>query len=177
MKKRLPFHLLRASRFMFIILGLFAVSCKNTKNITNTTDFPGDDADSLVAYLERTPCFGRCPYYSISIYRSGYVVYEGKKDVEKMGRFFTWLSKETLKEMGETALKAGYFDLNDEYRNPHLTDFPTIYVEVRYQGKKKKITHYDASPPKALTDMEDYIDHLFSESTKWELHPNQKMAE
>lgn len=173
MKRRLPFFFLRAGGLMVIVIGLFLVSCKNTKDALNTTDFPGEEADSLVAYLERTPCFGKCPYYSIHIYRSGYVIYEGKRDVEKKGRFFTRLSNEKLKQMGETAMKSGFFELNDEYRNPHLTDFPTIYIEVRYQGKKKKITHYDASPPTALTDMEQYIDNMFTDETKWQLHPVQ----
>ncbi len=164
------------SAFVMIPL-LILTSCKGPKASTSKDETTVSNADSLVAYLERTPCFGKCPYYSIRIYKSGYVVYEGKRDVDKIGRFQTTLSQDALKELGQFALSTGFFDLANEYRNPHLTDFPTIYIEVNYAGKKKKITHYDASPPDTLVNMENFIDALFSESTKWELHPIQEIKD
>jgi hypothetical protein len=156
---------------------LILTSCKGPKASTSKDETTESNADSLVAYLERTPCFGKCPYYSIRIYKSGYVVYEGKRDVDKIGRFQTNAFAGCFKELGQFALNTGFFDLANEYRNPHLTDFPTIYIEVNYAGKKKKITHYDASPPDTLVNMENFIDALFSESTKWELHPIQEIKD
>lgn len=73
------------------------------------------------------------------------------------------------------AEELGYFNLNDEYRNPHLTDFPTVYSEVRFRGKRKKITHYDADPPAELVAMEKYLDSLFPANTNWQVHPDQNM--
>ncbi|MBK8414537.1 MAG: hypothetical protein IPL22_08555 [Bacteroidetes bacterium] len=161
-----------------VILQLLVLtSCKSPKASTVNEESTGSNADSLIAYLERTPCFGKCPYYSIRIYKSGYVVYEGKRDVDKIGRFQTMLTQDAIKELGQFALNSGFFELANEYRNPHLTDFPTIYIEVNYAGKKKKITHYDASPPDTLVNMENFIDALFSESTKWELHPIQDLKD
>jgi hypothetical protein len=133
--------------------------------------------DSLVAYIERTRCFGICPYYSLHIYRSGYVLYEGYDYVPNVGRFFTYLTKEQIQSIGEKALELGYFELNDEYRNPHLTDFPTIYTEVRFRGKKKKITHYDADPPSNLVEMEKYLDSFFGPETNWQIHPLQNLKD
>ncbi|MEY3343657.1 MAG: hypothetical protein RL090_1341 [Bacteroidota bacterium] len=135
--------------------------------------YPGAESDSLVAYLERTRCFGICPVYSISIYRSGCVVYEGNEHVKPLGNYFTFLSRNDLVSIGEKADQLGFFNLSDEYRNPYLTDFPTVHVEVRYNGKRKRVLHYDAEPPRNLVEMEDYIDKLFNEQTRWVAFPVQ----
>jgi hypothetical protein len=157
---------------LIVAAALFNACSPKTDSAKGTVT----SADSLVAYLERTPCFGRCPYYSIRVYQSGYAVYEGKNNVEKIGRYYTWIGKSDLTRIGTKALEIGFFDLNEEYRNPKLTDFPTVYVEVRHKGKARKVTHYDASPPPALTEMEDYIDTVF-ENREWQLHPDQNIRD
>jgi hypothetical protein len=163
----------------FYLLAIVFVACKSTKQTTapkvykEDTLFPGTEADSLVVYLERTRCFGICPVYSISIYRSGFVAFEGNEHVKPIGNHFTFLSRTELMSIGERAEELGFFNLNDEYRNPYLTDFPTVYVEVRYKGKKKRVWHYDAEPPRNLVEMEDFIDKLFGEQTQWVPFPEQ----
>lgn len=159
-------------------LIIFAYSCTGSKKTPVVdNDFPGEPADSLVAYIERTQCFGTCPHYSIRFYKSGYVVYEGYDHVKKIGRFYTFISKEQLKSIGTKAEETGYFELNNEYRNPYLTDFPTIYSEVRFRGKQKKITHYDAEPPRNLVEMENYLDTVIPEDANWILHPIQDLKD
>lgn len=155
-----------------IFFSLFLLSCTVRKQDEVQSGDSGPD--SLAAYIERTHCFGICPVYSIRIYRSGYVLYEGKDHVKNIGRFFTWITKQQVEQIGKKAESIGYFELNDEYRNPYLTDFPTVYTEVRYKGKVKKITHYDAEPPANLVEMEKYLDSLFSDETKWQVHPVQE---
>ncbi len=159
-------------------ISIFIYSCSVSKTPgVNASDFPGESTDSLVAYIERTRCFGVCPNYSIKIYRSGYVLYEGYDHVTNIGRYYKWITTEQLLGIGLKAEELGYFNLNDEYRNPHLTDFPTIFTEVRFRGKKKKITHYDADPPSSLVEMEKYIDSLFPAGTEWKQHPVQEIKE
>ncbi len=168
-----------SSCLVFCMLAIFFFACKSTKQTVvpkvyqEDSLFPGTEADSLVAYLERTRCFGICPVYSISIYRSGCVVFEGNEHVKPIGNYFTFLNRTELVSIGAQAEQLGFFNLNDEYRNPYLTDFPTVYVEVRYKGKKKRVWHYDAEPPRNLVEMEDFIDKLFGEQTKWVPFPVQ----
>ena len=170
------------SRFAYALACIFVVifvySCTVSKNkAVADADFPGEPSDSLVAYLERTRCFGTCPHYSIRFYKSGYVVYEGYEKKKKIGRFYTFITKEQLKSIGTKAEETGYFELNNEYRNQHLTDFPTIYSEVRFRGKQKKITHYDADPPRNLVEMENYLDKVVAEDANWVLHPVQDLKD
>lgn len=158
--------------FVWLFTALALYGCSANKK-TAQTDAP-QPKDSLVAYLERTACFGRCPQYSIRIYQSGYVLYEGYNNVEKIGRYFTRLTEEDVKGIGKRALQLEYFQLNDEYRNPYLTDLPTVYSEVRFGAMHKKVTNYEAEPPPNLVEMEKYIDGLFNDQTPWQLHPVQE---
>jgi len=162
--------------FVFILVN--ACASRQQQAVTKAAfkedvEFPGAEADSLVAYIERTRCFGICPVYSISVYRSGFVLYEGIDHTKPIGKYFTWMNRSALVGIGEKAQALGFFELNNEYKNPYLTDFPTVYVEVRYQGKIKRITHYDAEPPRNLVEMEDYLDGLFKDRSGWVLHPDQ----
>jgi len=164
--------------FCLLMVAAF-IACKPSNQIskkaTSKEDvfFPGNQSDSLVAFLERTRCFGACPVYSISIYRSGCVVYEGNEHVKPLGNHFTFIDRSTLEGIGTRAEELRFFELNNEYRNPYLTDFPSVYVEVRFKGKVKRVHHYDAEPPRNLVEMEEYIDKLFGDDTKWIPFPVQ----
>ena len=164
---------IQAAVFLTILAGILGgLSSCSSRTQANTSQ----GNDSLVAYLERTPCFGRCPWYTIHVYKSGFAVYEGKRDAPRTGKFSARISQQQLESIGKKATELGFFELQDEYRNERLTDFPTVYVEVRYKGKRKAITHYDANPPAALTAMEDYIDKVF-ENTDWQKLPDPKQME
>jgi|GEM_PF-768742 len=174
--KRVNSRIAYALSCLFFIIFVYACTVSKNKAVADA-DFPGEPSDSLVAYLERTQCFGTCPHYSIRFYKSGYVMYEGYDHVKKIGRFYTYISNEQLKSIGTKAEETGYFELNNEYRNPHLTDFPTIYSEVRFRGKQKKITHYDADPPRNLVEMENYLDKVVAEDADWVMHPVQDLKD
>jgi len=105
------------------------------------------------------------------------VLYEGYDHVPNVGRHYTWLTHQQLVNIGLKAEELGYFDMMDEYRNPHLTDFPTIKTEVRFRGKRKKITCYHSDPPDNLVAMQDYLDGLFAVDVKWIKHPVQDLKE
>lgn len=172
------FRLCKLPAILVLFTILFLYSCTGSKSTPKpNADFPGETADSLVAYIERTRCFGVCPHYSMRIYRSGYVMYEGYENVKNIGRYYLYLDAVQLRSIGEKAEEIGYFELLDEYKNPHLTDFPTIYSEVRFKGKRKKITRYDASPPQNLVEMENYIDKVIPEDAKWIKHADQNFKD
>jgi hypothetical protein len=40
----------------------------------------------LTISLQRTPCYGHCPWYTITIGSDGTVTYEGRNDVKTLGK-------------------------------------------------------------------------------------------
>src|SRR4051794_460293 len=76
----------------------------------------GDKA-TILASLERTPCFGTCPAYRVAIYSDGQAIYEGKQHAARLGQYGVKLSKKQLKEL--TALFERYqiFNFKDTYES------------------------------------------------------------
>lgn len=47
----------------------------------------GLDHGTLKLTIERTPCYGSCPWYQASFYDDGTIFYNGKKDVPHLGKY------------------------------------------------------------------------------------------
>jgi hypothetical protein len=118
----------------------------------------------LIIFLEKTPCMGYCPVYTISLYEDGTVIYAGKKNVNLLGSFKASIPHNRLKHLQDAFLKAGFLEMKDSYRSL-LKDLPTTYISFTSQGQTKKIMDYDGAPEK-LKDLEKQVTALVDE-LKW----------
>lgn len=173
-------------RFSWIIVATLLVSCGaknktlNTKEDeemqteidSTTTDLLGDlnagfgdpieEVDSLFAYIERSVCFGRCPSYVLKVYDSGYATYHGKDNVDMIGHYVAWADADILTAVKELANDAGYWDMGEEYDDKGVTDIPSTYTALDYDGFHKEIKNRYGGPQE-LYDFEDALDALFKE--------------
>lgn len=150
------------------LLSILLISCKGSRPVVaGDSKSPTDsNPDSLFASIERTPCFGRCPTYVISIYKSGYVVYKGKQWVPNTGIFYTFISKKQLAEISDMADKIGFAELKEAYHDPNIVDVPSTFTTFRINGKLKRIDNTFGDPPQGLIDFEKFLDDLFT-NTQW----------
>jgi len=135
--------------------------------------------------LVRTVCFGSCPEYSITIFRDGRVLYEGRRFVRKKGKARTRLSQAQLCELRNGLEDVDFFSLRDTYTSyldgcpRNSTDNPSAITTVTRGGRTKTITHdlgcrSADSPdelggslyPEALAHFEDLIDKV-TNSKEW----------
>ncbi|PCI93888.1 MAG: hypothetical protein COB15_15460 [Flavobacteriales bacterium] len=154
--------------FLIAVLTLF-FSCKqsettseNTSTIKETQTETVKETipikESLFLTMERTPCFGKCPNYKITIFNTGNVVYEGLNFVEKKGKYTKTLSQKQLKEIQDHISILKIFEMNDKYDSP-ITDIPSVHLFIVYNNQKKKILDR-VNGPKELKQFEKLIDHL-----------------
>lgn len=171
---------------LLLIISLAMFSCKNSKHqtskveqqeIKDETDTPpnyGDEvaeyqgmqlSDSVFARIQRTPCFGRCGIYTLTVFESGLVRYKGEKWVEKEGVYEAKVSPKVLDDLRDFAKRINYFELDHEYDNKSVTDLPATITSVRNEeGIKTVINRYDG--PKKLSEFEQFFDSLFT-SLDW----------
>ena len=116
--------------------------------------------DSLIAFIKRTPCYGRCPIYSASFYQSGYVVYRGERFIENQGIFTGNISQEKLISITKMARNVNYMGFEKEYDSA-VTDFPTTYTSVKLDGVKKEVMNRVGGPDE-LKRFESYIDTILA---------------
>lgn len=117
----------------------------------------GSKANEL-ASIKRTPCYGRCPMYKLTIMDNGEVIYQGKQFVEKLGTYSGLLTSEDLMTILERAKETNYFELEDAYDVP-IADFPTCVTSVTKDGKTKRVMNKQGAPP-SLKKFELYLDSL-----------------
>jgi|SRR5579863_6691279 uncharacterized protein DUF6438 len=112
-----------------------------------------------VITLERTGCHGQCAEYKLSFYEDGQVVYEGKANVSKAGRWHATVTKDILSDLLTEFQRTSYSALSDTYP-AGLTETSTAITSLRTGDKVKTVTHEVGSPfpPAALIALEDRID-------------------
>lgn len=120
--------------------------------------------DSLVIRIEKTPCYGTCPVFQVSIYQGGYVLYEGKEFTDKKGKHYTFIEKEKLNEIIDFARAIKYFDMKGEY-DCNATDLPSVIFYIANQGRKKQIISR-CNAPEELKQLDKLIMHHL-EALKW----------
>ena len=129
--------------------------------------------DDVRITLERTPCGGECPVYSVSIDASGHVTYAGTRFVRVQGLQTDRIPVSRVAALLETAGRIGIYELRDQYhsiRNPDgtetvMTDRPTIFVTIARNGRSKRVEDYFGAP-EGLRTLEREIDAA-ARTSRW----------
>jgi hypothetical protein len=118
--------------------------------------------------LERTPCFGTCPVYTVAISRAGEVTFNGKRHVADTGQATAAIPPARVDSLLTELEAGGYFGFADAYvmDSPacglYATDSPTIVTSATRDGETKTIRHdrgCSAAPPE-LSQLEQRIDEV-----------------
>jgi len=148
-------------KFPLILIALFAFSfsCKTTQDIP---DDPG--TLNIEIQMDKNPCFGSCPYYTLTIYEGGVVSFEGKRDVEKLGLYTKKLSNKEYKGIKHAFEGSNFFELNDNYPSD-LPDLPKTAISYHKNGKSKTVTG-DIARPQIVLSLDSLLSQV-AESDGW----------
>lgn len=124
-----------------------------------------EEGDSLFASIGKTYCFGKCPVYTMKIYNKGYVTFHGKANVEMIGDFMTVVRGEDMIKFIDMANRINYFDMDDNYDNPGITDLPSTTTSI-VMNRKRKTVRCRINCPQSLKSFEKLFEELI-ESKEW----------
>lgn len=100
--------------------------CGSTKSISSQK--AEEKIQPLVSF-RKTPCFGKCQVYSITVYRDGLAILEGVDNIEKTGVSFGQLSVQELEKLKKELASLPWKEFKASYfRN--IPDLPS--TELRY---------------------------------------------
>jgi hypothetical protein len=97
--------------------------------------------------LERRPCFGACPVYTVTLERSGEVMFQGQRFVADTGTFAGSIPAARADSLFRELDAAGWFAFADRYGagepgcERFATDLPSVVTEVRMDGRAKRVEH------------------------------------
>jgi len=112
--------------------------------------------DDLLITLRRTPCFGTCPDYTVTIDAKGRVSYDGRRFVRVMGHQTDTIPRASVVALVETIDRIGFFGLKTLYTK-NVTDLPTTFVTITRNGETKTVEDY-LGAPEGLIAFEKQID-------------------
>lgn len=130
---------------------------------------PPIDYDTvLIASLQRTPCYGKCPHYEIRLFASGYAQFFGFSNVDRIGKFEYRYDSLFVKNILRKAELAAYFNFEDFYPDSgaQISDFPMCISSVT-RNQQRKIIYNRNDAPIELIKFEIFLDDLFFK-TNWE---------
>lgn len=115
--------------------------------------------------LQRTPCFGTCPVYSVTFHRNGEAEFEAKEHLPKLGKFSGKLDVATYGRLCYLIEQSRFQDLKDRYQ-ASWTDDTTCIVTVSGGEKRKEVSDYGSVGPIELWAIQQIIDSV-RESISW----------
>jgi hypothetical protein len=145
--------------FVFVALFVALLDARAGSRITAIT-------------LERTPCFGTCPVYKLTVHSSGRVEFEGKDFVREKGKRTKQISGRDFARLVKKIESIHFFALEKRYdgKGPDgsgvtVTDLPTRKTTVTKGGESKTVENYFRGPP-GLKELEELIDEV-TNSARW----------
>ena len=156
-----------------LILGVAACAPRTAAAPANQQVSDGAATGPALS-LERTPCFGGCPVYTISVSPSGQVTYEGRANVRELGTATAQIPKQRVHALVIELERAGYFGFASRYAlsepacGRYVTDLPSVISSATLGARTKRIEHdYGCGKaPAALAVLENRIDEVLG-SGQW----------
>jgi hypothetical protein len=159
--------------FLCLLSVLFALGCA-PRSAGGGEGSQSAAAPSSVVSLYRSPCYGGCAVYSISVTADGLVTYHGEDGVLQQGTQTAQIGRARVDALLKELEAAGYFKFAGRYRpservcGRYVPDAPSVITSVRLAGRSKQIEHDHGcgSAPLALNVLESRIDEALG-SEQW----------
>lgn len=128
---------------------------------TNSSGFPR----SWQLVMERTPCYGTCPIYTVTIdARTGEVDFKGRRFVELEGHYRKTISEAQLRKLWQQLNDSNFWEMKPKYDDPRVSDVPNRIIQFRNlepgtdKPEQKVVGRYQT--PQAFDDLAHLIDQI-----------------
>ncbi|MFT7333993.1 MAG: hypothetical protein ACI81S_002216 [Sphingobacteriales bacterium] len=141
---------------------------ETSENTVETITSGPEEEKTMLASIERTPCYGECPVYKMTIFTNGDALYEGRMNVEMEGLHTGVLSRRSVKKIIELAEDIKFFDFDENYIDEYITDIPSTIVTFVKDGNRKTIRSNSFQTPKELISFQNFIDQM-GKDAEWDI--------
>ena len=134
----------------FIFLLGFGSTCTSKIALDNISQI------SMV----RTPCYGKCPVYTVTFHKDGTAEYKGEAHVERIGIFDGAIADIDFQKLSNLIKSNNFLQMEKEYSA--ALDLPGVIVEVKMNGVVKQVRADSQAMPPALEEIAQTIDKIAS---------------
>ncbi|WP_135210948.1 DUF6438 domain-containing protein [Vitreimonas flagellata] len=155
--------------FVGVFAALALSACASTAPAPNP-----ESAGPFEISMTRTPCFGFCPDYTVTISGDGGVLYEGRRFVNVVGEQRAQISPAEVQALLARFDAIGFDNLENEYR-AGVTDLPSTTIQLIRNGRSKSVLDYGgtgAGMPESVRELQAEIDRVAG-TARWVLRDGQ----
>lgn len=161
-----------------IALTLYLGACSGRQASVGSSAPPSSSSTRATTFssvtFERTPCFGTCPVYAITVAGDGSVVFNGTRNVDSTGRFIGRIDVGRVASLRRAFDDAQYFALDDKYGygeancREYGTDAARILTSITTPERTKRVDHDlgCSNVPTRLADLYRRFDEIVGTS-RW----------
>ena len=150
---------------LFVSCGVLQTNNKESQNLNELDSLKNYKKTPLVK-MRKTPCFGKCPYFEVSIFDDGSIKYEGFKFVDRIGLYSSKINKKQVALIEDLIRRVDFFSFDEVY-DAKVTDLPSIVIEVNLNGKYHKVKGRYRMPEK-FKIFTKFIDDLLLGLESWD---------
>lgn len=145
-----------------LFLALFLFSFSSCSTIKMETD--AEKASPVIVY-SKGPCFGTCPIYTLTVYNTGLVRFNGVRFTEKDGKHEKQLDPEAYIALVRKFKSNRFFGFKEDY-GMELVDAATITISFNDNGKTKTVRGKSKFPDK-LKEIMTMLDIFEKDEEAW----------
>lgn len=119
-------------------------------------------ADDFLLRITRTPCYGTCPDFTMTVDANGNVAYTGRNFVDNLGMYSKRISRKQVKQLVQILEEGKFWEYNEVYDNQGVTDLPSIITECTHNGKSRQVLNRIGAP-KELGEMQVKLEEVIGE--------------
>jgi hypothetical protein len=115
--------------------------------------------DTAQVTLQRTPCYGTCPVYTVTVDRRGRFTWRGSAFVPVLGEHHGTFAPARFRALAALIDDLGFFDWDDEYSCP-ITDVPSTILTVERADVVKMVRQSGTTDPEGVEDIATFVDGI-----------------
>lgn len=128
---------------------------------------PSSDMHDTLLLYKKTPCFGACPVFTLTVMMDGKAYLMGQKNMQYIGGYSAEWNTDVLKTLDEKMKAIQFYNLPRVFDNPQVTDLPSTFIGYT-QGQNLHTIKCRYQTPQNLKDLSVWLDAEM-EKTKWNL--------
>jgi len=115
------------------------------------------DLPKILDY-SKSPCYGMCPHFTMSVYEGGWTIFEGKQHTAKEGTSIIQLTAAQLSTLIQQCKTADLWSCEKSYGD-RIMDLPTTTVHF-FEGKRDKSVQWKMRHPEQLKTLDSQLMEL-----------------
>jgi hypothetical protein len=117
--------------------------------------------------LARSPCYGTCPVYSLTLRRDGKAVFVGEHFVDMLGEHNARFDSSDFGTLALAVAQLRFGNLRRHYQVDY-TDMPTTMTWLIQSARRRTVEDYGDAGPRRLRQIEGLIDDAAADLT-WDV--------